>query len=350
MTLKIIREDILNVKATAIVNPTDVFLSGSGNIDKRIHSACGSLLEEELKQIDSFNISEAVITKAYDFHNCKYVIHVAGPIYVDGQQNEYELLRQAYGNTLSVAKENNIDSIAIPLISTGTFKFPKKTAFNIATEEINEFLSENEMNITLVVYDEESFSVSKQLSTDVKDYIIKKFDTYQAHQNIGLIDKLENTIFKKDMKTASYSITPESEDEEEAYFESSPISPAIGIKEAKPHFELDESFSEALLRVIDEKGLKDSQVYKKAGIDRKLFSTIRSNKNYRPSKKTAVSLCVALELSLTKTNWLLKKAGLALSDGNLFDVIIEYFIKNKNYDIYEINVVLLDNDQPLIGI
>lgn len=331
MPLRIIRDDILKVKASAIVNPSDTLLSGSGSIDFRIHDICKDALKLELQKYKYINTSDVILTKSYALDNCDYIIHVAGPIYSDGKHNEFDLLRKAYKNILNIALENNIKDIAIPLISSGTFNFPKKDAFNIAVEEINDFIADNDIDVTLVVYDDESFSISKQLNEDVKDYINKKLNkpkrTRRKKPEISLT-LCDNSITHKYEENKSYSFV---------------------CQESKPIFELDESFSESLLRIIDEKGLKDADVYKKAGIDRKLFSTIRSKKDYHPSKKTAVSLCIALNLNLKQTNDLLKKAGMTLSNSNLFDVIIEYFIKNKIYDIYEINSVLLDNDQPLIG-
>ncbi len=328
MSLKIIREDILKVNAKAIVNPSDTLLSGSGSIDFRIHDICKDALNKDLQKYKYINTSDAILTKAYALNNCDYIIHVAGPIYSDGKHNEFNLLRRTYKNILNIALENNIKDIAIPLISSGSFNFPKKDAFNIAVEEINEFIADNDIDVTLVVYDDESFSISKKLNDDVKDYINKKLNkqnrTGRTKPSITLCDNSP----KVSEIYGSYSFT---------------------CLENKHIFELDESFSESLLRIIDEKGLKDAEVYKKAGIDRKLFSTIRSKKDYHPSKKTAISLCIALNLNLKQTNELLKKAGMTLSSSNLFDVIIEYFIKNKIYDIYEINSVLLENDQPLIG-
>ena len=327
MSLKIVRDDLLNIRCDAIVNPTDTFLSGSGGIDKRIHETCGDLLKSELEKTYSLEVSRAIITKSYDLKTCKYIIHIVGPIYVDGNNDEFNKLRECYKNILDIAKKNKFKSIAIPLISTGTFNFPKKEAYSIALEEINNFLSDNNLKIYLVVYDKESFSISKKLSDDVKAYIDDNYVIkHKSPRSItrGCID----TFFEREV------------------FDACEIGTSI---ENEMPFELDESFSDAILRIIRERDLNEVDVYKGAGIDRKLFSKIRSNQNYVPSKKTAISLCIALKLDLEETNEILKKAGLALSHSNLFDVIIEYFIKNNKYDLYDINVVLLENDQELLG-
>jgi len=315
MSLKIIRNDLLKVKAEALVNPSDSLLSGSGSIDYRIHEACGDELEDELSKYKELDVTNLVITKSYNLDTCDYIIHVSGPTYIDGKHNELEQLRTTYRNVLEVSKSSKFESIAIPLISSGTFGFPKKEAYLIAIEEINSFLIENDMKVYLVVYDDESFSISKKLSDDVKSYIEKTLEPEINYKSISINDDLN----------CNYCVS----------YDSTPI------------FELDESFSEALLRIIDDKGLKDSDVYKKAGIDRKLFSKIRKT-SYVPSKKTALAFCIALELDLEETNDLLKKAGLALSHAKYFDVIIEYFIVNKHYDFFDINAALLKYDQQLL--
>lgn len=324
MPIKVIRQDITKMKVDAVVNAANSSLLGGGGVDGAIHAAAGPKLLEECRKLHGCKTGQAKITKGYNLP-CKYIIHTVGPIYEDGKHNEEELLKSCYRNSLKLAKEYNCESIAFPLISSGIYGYPKDEALKVAIDTIADFILDNDILAYIVVFDKKAFRISNKLFSDINEYID---DNY--------VD--ERTDLCRSIKTNEIVGT--------SYLEDAVCESATLIDELE---NLDESFSEMLLRKIDEKGLKDPEVYKKANIDRKLFSKIRSDKYYKPSKITALALCIALELSLDETLDMLNKAGFTLSHASKFDVIVEYFIKNHKYNIYEINNALFEYDQKIIG-
>ncbi len=323
MPIKIIRNDITKLKCDAVVNAANKTLLGGGGVDGAIHKAAGEKLLEECKTLGGCNVGEAKLTSAYNLP-CKYVIHTVGPVWKGGFFGEEKNLQSCYKNSLELAKQNQCESIAFPLISSGAYRYPKDKALKVATDTISNFLLENEMLVYIVVFDKKAFSISKKLFNDIQQYIDDSYaDTYAVSRNrFNVACKMSAPM----------------------YGESKPL---ITLEEKLK--QIDESFSQMLLRKIDEKGLKDSECYKKANIDRKLFSKIKSNVNYKPSKTTAIAFAISLELNLEETKDMLMKAGYALSKSNKFDIIIEYFITNRNYNIFEINEALFAFDQSLLG-
>lgn len=329
MPLQIIRNDITKMQVDAIVNPTNHSLTGSGGVDAAIHRAAGEGLARECRQLGGCKPGKAILTSGYALP-CKYVIHTVGPVYRDGKQGEKALLESCYTESLLLAKAQLCESIAFPLISSGAFGYPKEQALKTAISIIGDFLLENDMMVYLVIFDRETYRISEKLFCDIAEYI----DDHYVDVHVDC--RNERTLLCTQRMAMPLAQTAST-----AYSDTEQIGTML--------LQLDESFSQMLLRKIDEKGMKDSECYKKANIDRKLFSKIRSDMHYKPSKPTAIAFAVALELTLPETEELLRKAGFALSRSNKFDIIIEYFIRRGNYNIFEINEALFAFDQSLLG-
>lgn len=329
MPFEIVRNDIVNMKVDAIVNTANPKPIIGAGTDKAVHDKAGARLLLARKEIGNIAVGEAAITPAFDL-DANYVIHTAGPIWKDGRSGEEKLLASCFRNSLGIAKKKACESIAFPLISTGSYGFPKPLALQIAVREISSFLMENEMQVYLVVFEKQSFELSEKLFKSVSSYI----DENYVSEKINAEYKMSNL--------RSYELLFEASD-----------TPRYGTICSNPNLDgmlenLDKGFSETLLDLIDRTGKKDSEIYKRANVDRKLFSKIRNNADYRPSKTTAIAFAIALELDLDESSDLLSRAGYALSQSSKFDVIVRYFIENKKYDIFEINSALFRFDQPLL--
>ena len=339
MPLHIVRNDITQMKVDAIVNAANETLLGGGGVDGAIHRAAGPELLAYCRKLNGCKTGDAKITPGFDLP-AKYVIHTVGPIWRGGNMNEAALLESCYQKSLQLAVENKCETIAFPMISAGAYGYPKNEAFRIAVNTIQAFLMENELTVYIVVFDQGVFTISKKLFADVQQYIDQHY--VDMHTENPAERMRRRQYFSEPMPSPCYAPLPSKDLSEKC------AAPSFSLKDALG--QLDEGFSEMLLRLIDEKGMTDPDCYKRANISRKLFHKIRTNKNYKPSKPTAVALCIALELDLEETKALLAKAGIALTHANKFDIIIEYFIVNRNYDIFEINETLLCFDQPLLGV
>lgn len=321
MPLQIIRNDITKMKVDAIVNAANASLLGGGGVDGCIHRAAGPALLAECKKLGDCETGSAKITGAGNLP-CKYVIHAVGPVWQGGKHGEREKLSSCYRTSLALAEQHGCKTVAFPLISSGIYGYPKDQALKVAVDAISAFLMEREMTVYLVVFDRASYQIGSELYADIAAYIDDRYVS-------DLDDILQIFSPRRNICEESAAVCAES------------------LNEALS--QIDESFSEMLLRKIDEKGMTDAQCYKKANIDRKLFSKIRSDRLYKPSKPTAIAFAIALELPLAETKELLMKAGFALSHSNKFDIIIEYFIAHGNYNIFEINEALFAFDQSLLG-
>lgn len=331
-----IRNDITKVTCDAIVNAANSSLLGGGGVDGAIHRAAGKELLMECKKLNGCEVGQAKITGGYRLP-CKYVIHTVGPIWKDGRHNEQELLSSCYRNALHIALDYHCQSVAFPLISSGAYGYPKDQALHVAVDTITKFLLNHEMMVYIVVYDQASFQISEALyqniTTYIQDtYVDENFDIYSTWHNASDESTVlcDTNIFPKRQAKNVRS-----------------ISATRYLEDAFHH--LDESFTEMLLRKIDERNMLDVQCYKKANIDRKLFSKIRSDVHYHPKKNTAIAFAIALELSIEETKELLMKAGFALSHSNKFDIIIEYCIHHQIYNIFDVNEILFAFNETLLG-
>jgi len=328
--LEIIRNDIIKVNADAIVNPTNRALDAGGGVDLEIHKAAGPKLAEECRSLGELPVGKARITKGYDLP-ARYVIHTAGPVWQGGNSGEEGLLKSCYRSSLDLAKEYGLESVAFPLISSGSFGYPKDLALRTAISSIGEFLLSNDMKVYLVVYDKDSFMLSGKLFASITQYIDEK---YVEEKPASVRERRGDMLAAEMMSPMESQAIPRKSKRS--------LDEVVG--------QMDETFSRSLLRIIDEKGLKDSDVYKKANVDRKLFSKIKSDAFYKPSKPTAIAFAIALELNLDETKDLLMKAGFALSNSSKSDLIIQYFLEREIYNIFEINEALYGFGQAALGV
>ena len=349
MPLTLVRNDITKMDTDAIVNAANESLLGGGGVDGAIHRAAGPELLSECKTLGGCKTGEAKVTKGY-WLKARYVIHTVGPVYRDGKHGEEAFLSSCYTNSLKAAADLGLTSISFPLISAGAYGYPEQEAIRVAVKAISDFLETREMDVYLVFFISSVFQKSHEQYPELAEKI----------EQISLTEEkavLSETKRRKAAGKSSFFVYNAMlsgahafrEDAEQAEPLPTACAEADSADLASRLKELDESFTEMLLRKIDESGMKDSECYKKANLDRKLFSKIRSNTHYRPKKNTALAFAIALRLSLAETEELLKKAGFALSESNVSDVIIRYFIEKGVYDIFEINEALFDYDQVQLG-
>ncbi len=333
MPLIIIEGDITTLHVDAIVNAANSSLLGGGGVDGAIHAAAGPGLLEECRELNGCKVGEAKITKGYQL-KARHVIHTVGPVWQGGNQKEEELLKSCYRSSLELASTNKLKSIAFPLISTGAYGYPKDQAMKASLEVIRDYLIHHEMDIYMVFFNRELDILSKPRKGRIESFI---HQNYQYEEIPLRRDLIEYESLEK-MVEPSMAVNHEIREYRKA---KRSLQDVVN--------QLQETFSEQLIRLIDDQDKTDVEVYKKANIDRKLFNKIKNNKDYNPSKYTAVALSIGLQLNLDETKDLLLKAGYALSPSNKADLIITYFIQEEIYDVYEINEALFVFNEPLLG-
>jgi len=408
MSFKIVRNDITKIKADAIVNTANPEPIYSAGTDSAVYIAAGAeKLLEERKKIGRIAEGDVAVTPAFDL-DAKYIFHTVGPIWQGGDYGEKETVSKCYLNCLNKAKELELESIAFPLLATGTYGFPKADALLIATSVFSSFLAENELEITLVVFDNESFALSDKIFAGVDQFIDENYvdektsEEYSYEHLVGAAGAMacaavgaagpaaepakyiadecaeepaeirdeeeaielrrarRRELIERDRKerrglfglrnkatTAECAVPPVAAEDGDRNRSTAKAAAPRSLEDVVKN--VSETWQESLLRMITEKGYTDTEVYKRANVDRKLFSKIRSNKDYQPKKNTAVAFALALRLNLDETKDFLMRAGYAFSPSSKFDLIIEYSIDHGVYDLMLINCALFDHDQPLLG-
>ena len=390
MPLLIVRNDITKMRVDAIVNAAKPSLLGGGGVDGAIHAAAGPELLEACKSLGGCPTGQVRLTPGFRLP-CRWVIHTVGPVWQGGTAGERELLRSCYRNALELAASLDCETVAFPLISSGAYGYPKDRAAAVAREAIQDFLWTHEMQVYLVVYGEESLAASRGVFAEIREYIDsayvrehpyrrnrrESFEAYQgmAEENVCASSSAfgapppapKPSLWKRRRaaaenapaapcpaeKAPAASCPADQPDLDFAASELSIFAFAAEEADASPFDSrfgrLDESFQQMLLRLIDARGMTDAACYKRANIDRKLFSKIRKDVRYKPSKPTALAFAVALELDVEETEELLEKAGFALSRSSRFDLIVRWFIERRIYDVFTINEALFEFDQALLG-
>ena len=341
MPLSIVRNDITKMQVDAIVNAAKETLLGGGGVDGAIHAAAGPELLAECRALGGCRTGDAKITAAYHLP-CRHVIHTVGPVWNGGHSGERELLASCYRKSLALAKEQQCETVAFPLISSGAYGYPKDQALRVAVDTIGEFLLQHEMTVYLVIFDRAAYQISGKLFADIAEYIDDHYVDEHSDSRRERLCRPKQPLPEDLFCHSALMAAPCPPDTSEENMAAGGCLDDILL-------ELDAGFSETLLKLIDGTGKKDSDIYKKANVDRKLFSKIRNNPDYKPSKATALAFAIALELDLEETKDFIGRAGFALSRSSKFDMIIEYFIKQGVYDIFAINEALFAFDQSLLG-
>lgn len=376
MPFSIVRDDISRVHADVLVNAANVRLAPGGGVCGALFSAAGfDEMRAACEAIGGCATGDAVATPAFNLP-ARWCVHAVGPIWRGGRAHEEELLHRCYRSAFARAVELGARSVAFPLISAGIYGFPVERALAIAREEVTAFLRHHdEVALTLVVFERAVVQMGNALVEQVQEYIDDEYVDSSSfmRRDTGELERelqwTEDASAPLSVEMAEPVALPECLQEDDASIAAPrpfvaanirmpgaamPGAPSragatLDAEIAQLVATLDAPFSTTLLALIDARGMADAEVYHRANISRQLFSKIRGNESYRPSKQTVVALAIALELDMSATQDLLARAGFTLSKSSKFDVIVRFFIERSIYDLFQLNEVLFAYDLPLVG-
>lgn len=365
MAFKIVRNDITKMTTEAIVNTASASVNVGPGCDTSIYTAAGfdELLNFRREQIGTVREGDAFVTPGFKLP-VRYIIHTVSPEFHGGDSGEDAKLRSCYKKSLKLAKKLGIKSISFPLIAAGAFGYPREEAMRIAADEINAFLLNNEMDVYLVVFDTASTLLGERLYPNLESYIDQNYVTEAGKREYVVFSKMfarQNRRIPRDSaplggmsaRPGQANIPFESRLSEEAYECECASESYVDFEEHESRLEarmkhLSDTFSEYLLYLIHEKNMENAEVWKRAIVDKKIFSKIKNNVNYHPNKLTALCLCVGAKLNLDESKDLLARAGYALSPCDKTDIIFSYFIENGIYDMIELDIQLEEHGLPCI--
>ena len=369
MPFQIVRNDITKMYVDAIVNTANPMPGYGAGIDTAVYEAAGieKLLAKRL-EIGMIDRGNSVITDGFNLP-AKYIIHTVGTAWQGGTYGEEKIIRACYKSVFQLALENEIQSLAIPLLASGCYGFPKGIALRIALSEIEAFMADHDMDVYLVVFDEKSVALSAELYGDIDEYINDNYVDEKTDKEYSSSyysdEKLESprqdSFAGSAFSNASLlldSIKPKklggkksrasvADVEINECICAEPIAAGRSLDDVIN--DIDKTFMELVFSFADAKGISDVELQKRANIGRKAFSKLKCGTTKNPSKATALALAIGLELNLDETKDLLSRAGLALSPCSKQDIIVQYFIEKEAYDIYEINIALFDHGEGLLG-
>lgn len=326
-----------------------------------------------LRRLFGARVGDAFVSKKTTQGLFLHEICTWRPVWKDGTQGEAEQLERCYRQALQLAAQKNYQTVAVSLLAWEDPNFPRELEYDIAEKTIRAFLEEKEMTVYLVAPD--FCGGDPRMLQEVRRFVE---DTYVAPATTVILPPMEAPAHcsppaakkKAGISLPSWDVAPKPAPKKPSGAVP-PAPPSISAgaaprpapRPAEPVWastgalpdltdlvrKTDAGFSETLLRLIDESGRKDSDVYNRANVSRQHFSKIRNNPQYRPTKATALAFAIALELDLEQTEDLIRRAGYTLSESIVFDVVILYFIRKGRYDLFEINEALYEFDQVLLG-
>ena len=370
MPLQIIRNDITRVAADAIVNTANPEPIVGGGTDSAIYEAAGrEQLLEARKKIGAIAPGQAFHTPAFAL-KAKYVIHTVGPAWIDGAHGEREVLASCYASSLALAEKLGCRSVAFPLISSGVYGFPDGEALTVALTAIQRFLvdTDEDMQVTLVVFGKNTTVLSSKIREGVREYISEAevHALREKEYGFGASEREQRALRRRRMQNLSPALREETADL--GFLAAPTAAPAGGkagaakaagpvptaktaggkLEDYLPKGE--DSFTARLLRLVNASGKSNKEIYNAANLSKKVFSSIFSKKNYHPSKNTVLALCVALRLDTREAGDLLARAGYAFSPADTTDCVVRWFLDNGEFNVFEVNYVLCDLSQPVLGL